>query len=247
MSDQVLVERQGAVLDVRLNRPEKRNALTVEMYAALADALEGAERDPELRVVLLSGEGPAFSAGNDLKDFLARPPHPESAPTNRFLESLATGTKPIVAAVHGFAVGIGTTLLLHCDLVYAAEETRFHLPFVPLGLVPEAGSSLLLPERIGPARAAEMLLLAEPLTAEAALDAGLVTRVFPAASLLEEARRLAERLAALPPEAVRETRALLRSGRDVVRDRMRLEARVFGERLRSEEARRAMEAFFQKK
>ncbi|MEX1257604.1 MAG: enoyl-CoA hydratase [Gemmatimonadota bacterium] len=247
MSDQVLVERQGAVLDVRLNRPEKRNALTVEMYAALADALEGAERDPELRVVLLSGEGPAFSAGNDLKDFLARPPHPESAPTNRFLESLATGTKPIVAAVHGFAVGIGTTLLLHCDLVYAAEETRFHLPFVPLGLVPEAGSSLLLPERIGPARAAEMLLLAEPLTAEAALDAGLVTRVFPAASLLEEARRLAERLAALPPEAVRETRALLRSGRDVVRHRMRLEARVFGERLRSEEARRAMEAFFQKK
>jgi enoyl-CoA hydratase/carnithine racemase len=247
MSDQVLVERQGAVLDVRLNRPEKRNALTVEMYAALADALEGAERDPELRVVLLSGEGPAFTAGNDLKDFLARPPHPEGAPTNRFLESLATGTKPIVAAVHGFAVGIGTTLLLHCDLVYAAEETRFHLPFVPLGLVPEAGSSLLLPERIGPARAAEMLLLAEPLTAEAALDAGLVTRVFPAASLLEEARRLAERLAALPPEAVRETRALLRSGRDVVRDRMRLEARVFGERLRSEEARRAMEAFFQKK
>jgi enoyl-CoA hydratase/carnithine racemase len=213
----------------------------------LAEGFDAAERDPVVRVVVLSGEGAAFSAGNDLEDFLERPPHTEGTASSRFLDSLATGTKPVVAAVHGFAVGIGTTMLLHCDLVYAAEGTRFHLPFVPLGLVPEAGSSLLLPLRIGPARAAEMLLLAEPLTADEAFKAGLVTRVFSEASLLVEARRRAERLAALPPDAVRETRALLRSGREQVRDRMRFEARVFGERLRSKEARDAIEAFFMKK
>jgi enoyl-CoA hydratase/carnithine racemase len=247
MADHVLVERSGPVWEIRLNRPEKRNALTVEMYAALAEAFEAMESDGEARVVLLSGTGSAFTAGNDLHDFLSRPPHREGEPTNRFLERLVSGTKPIVAAVHGFAVGIGTTLLLHCDLVYAADGTRFHLPFVPLGLVPEAGSSLLLPARIGPARAAEMLLLGEPMSVEEALDAGLVTRVFREDTVLDEARARARRLAALPPGAVRETRALLRLGREAVRERMTIEARVFGERLRSGEARAAMEAFFSKK
>lgn len=245
MSENVLVERRGAVLHLRLDRPEKKNALTVEMYAALADALRAAEEDPGTRAVLFSGAGDAFTAGNDLRDFLERPPTDEGSPVMSFLQALVESTRPLAAAVQGQAVGIGTTLLLHCDLVYAARSAVFRLPFVQLGLVPEAGSSLLLPRRVGSARAAELLLLGEPMGAEEALTAGLVSRIFPEETLLEEALARAERLARLPPEALRATRALLRQeDRAALPGRMRQEAALFVERLRSDEARAAMAAFF---
>ncbi len=245
MSEYIQTERLGAVLLLRLDRPEKKNALTQEMYAALAEGLRAAEEDSGTRVVLFSGAGDAFTGGNDLRDFLERPPTDETSPVMAFLNALAGSTRPLVAAVHGMAVGIGTTLLLHCDLVYAARSARFHLPFVQLGLVPEAGSSLLLPRRIGSARAAEMLLLGEPMGAEEALAAGLVSRVFSEDELMEEVLARAERLARLPPEAVRATRALLRrEDHDALPQRMREEADLFLERLGSEEARAAMQAFF---
>jgi enoyl-CoA hydratase/carnithine racemase len=245
MSEHIQTERRGAVLHLRLDRPEKKNALTLEMYTALAEALRGAEEDPEVRAVLFSGAGDAFKGGNDLRDFLERPPTDETSPVLRFLDALVGSTRPLVAAVHGLAVGIGTTLLLHCDLVYAARGARFHLPFVQLGLVPEAGSSLLLPRRIGGARAAEMLLLGEPMEAEEALAAGLVSRVFPEEELMEQAFARAERLATQPPEALRATRTLLRQeDRSALPERMRQEGALFLERLRSEETRAVMQAFF---
>jgi enoyl-CoA hydratase/carnithine racemase len=245
MSEHIHTERRGAVLHLRLDRPEKKNALTLEMYTALAEALRGAEEDPGVRAVLFSGAGDAFTGGNDLRDFLERPPTDETSPVLRFLDALTGSTRPLVAAVHGLAVGIGTTLLLHCDLVYAARSARFHLPFVQLGLVPEAGSSLLLPRRIGGARAAEMLLLGEPMEAEEALAAGLVSRVFPEEELLEQAFARAERLAKQPPEALRATRTLLRQeDRSALPERMRREGALFLERLKSEETRAVMQAFF---
>jgi enoyl-CoA hydratase/carnithine racemase len=245
MNEHLLTERRGAVLHLRLNRPEKKNALTLEMYTALGEALRGAEDDPGIRAVLLSGAGDAFTGGNDLRDFLERPPTDESSPVLRFLDALIGSTRPLVAAVQGLAVGVGTTLLLHCDLVYAARAARFHLPFVQLGLVPEAGSSLLLPQRIGRARAAEMLLLGEPMDAEAALAAGLVSRVFAEEELMEQAWARAERLAAQPPEALRATRDLLRQAdRAPLAERMRQEGALFVQRLRSEETRAVMQAFF---
>lgn len=247
-SEHVLAEARGAVLHVRLNRPEKRNALTVEMYAALDEALRRAEAEPSVRVVLISAEGETFTGGNDLSDFLQRPPTDESSPVLRFLDALVGATKPIVVAVQGLAVGIGTTLLLHADLVYAAESARFHLPFVSLGLVPEAGSSLLLPQRVGHARAAELLLLGEPFGAQEALQMGIASAVFPDAELAQRAGERAAKLAAQPPAGVRATKALLRQAdRAALPDRMRQEAALFLERLRSPEAREAMQAFLERR
>lgn len=248
MSEHVLVEARDAVLHVRLARPEKKNALTVEMYAALAEALRRADEDPAVRVVLLGAEGDAFSGGNDLADFLQRPPTDETSPVLRFLHGLIEARKPVVAAVNGLAVGVGTTLLLHCDLVYAARSARFHLPFVSLGLVPEAGSSLLLPQRVGQARAAELLLLGEPFDAEQALAMGVVSAVFPDEELAARAEERARRLAAQPPAAVRATRSLLRrADRAALPEQMREESALFLERLRSPEAREAMQAFMERR
>ncbi|HEX2094105.1 MAG TPA: enoyl-CoA hydratase [Longimicrobiaceae bacterium] len=248
MSEHVAIEAQGAVLSLRLNRPEKKNALTLEMYAALAGALRAVEEDPGVRVVLLAGTGDAFTAGNDLGDFLQRPPTDQSSPVLLFLNALISASKPVVAAVNGLAVGVGTTLLLHCDLVYAARSARFHLPFVGLGLVPEAGSSLLLPQRVGQARAAELLLLGESFGAEEALAMGLVSAVFPDEELAEQAAERARRLARQPPAAVRATKALLRrADRAALPERMRQEGEVFIERLRSPEAREAMQAFLERR
>ncbi|HEX2187697.1 MAG TPA: enoyl-CoA hydratase [Longimicrobiaceae bacterium] len=248
MSEHVLVEAREAVLHVRLNRPEKKNALTVEMYAALADALRRAEDDPAIRAVALGAEGDAFTGGNDLADFLQRPPTDETSPVLRFLEALIGARKPVVAAVNGLAVGVGTTLLLHCDLVYAARSARFHLPFVGLGLVPEAGSSLLLPQRVGQARAAELLLLGEPFDAEQALAMGLVSAVFPDGELAARVEERVRRLVAQPPAAVRITKSLLRrADRAALPEQMREESALFLERLRSPEAREAMQAFMERR
>ena len=243
MSD-IAVARDGAVVTLSLTRPQRRNALTWEMYEALDAALAGAEADDQVRVVVLRGTDDAFTAGNDLEDFLRRPPAANDAPVFRFLDRVANAAKPLVAAVTGPAVGIGTTVLLHCDLVFAGEGARFALPFVKLGLVPEFASSYLLPLVAGLARARELLMLGEPFDAQAALAAGIVTRVVPDPEVHARAAEAALRLAALAPEAVRATKALLkRPHAEAIRQQLRAESEVFREMLARPAAREALEAF----
>jgi enoyl-CoA hydratase/carnithine racemase len=250
MSEHVDSTRRGAVCELRLNRPDKRNALTLAMYRALGDALQSAEREREVRAVLLSGEGVCFTAGNDLKDFRAGPAFDDPAhPTVQFVHALAGFSKPLVCAVHGPTVGIGVTLLLHCDLVLAAERsTRLMFSFVSLGLVPEAASTLLLPRLLGPQRAAQLLLLGEPLDARTAEAWGLVNRVVEDTELMQEAREVADALAAQPPEALKRTKRLLRLDPDGrVRARMDAEVSEFAACLRGEEFAAAARAFFDKR
>ena len=184
--DQIITENRDGILRIEINRPDKKNALTAAMYQAMADALTAADADPKVRVVLIHGKSDLFTAGNDLQDFLDNRPRDEDRPAFQFLRNISRAQKPIVAAVAGAAVGIGTTMLLHCDLVYAAPNTRLQLPFVNLGLVPEAASSLLLPALVGYQRAAELLLLCEPFSAQTAKEIGLVNAVFPVASFRED-------------------------------------------------------------
>ena len=246
MSEHVRVERNGGALAITLARPERRNAITVAMYAALAEAIEGASADPAIRLISISGEGPDFAAGNDLGDFLqAMPRDLTEIPVWRLLRALAACEVPIVAAVHGNAVGIGTTMLLHCDLVVAAESTRFSLPFVDLALVPEAASSLLLPRLAGRRRAARYLLLGEPFGPEEAVEFGLVSHVVPQGGLAEVLDTIVAKLLAKPAEALRLTQRLLRRGpTDEILKRMELENGHFAERLTSDEVKRAIAAFF---
>lgn len=249
MSEHVRVDKNGGLLAITLARPERRNAITVAMYAALADAIEGAAKDPDVRVITFRGEGQDFAAGNDLADFLeAAPRLDEEIPVWRLLRALATCEIPIVAAVHGNCVGIGTTMLLHCDLVIADETARFSMPFVELGLVPEAASSLIFPRLAGRRRAARYLLLAEPFGPEEAEAIGLVSHRAPAGGL---DRKLDETVAALlakPPEALRKTQRLLRHGtREETLERMKLESSLFAERLASDEVKAAISAFFEKR
>jgi enoyl-CoA hydratase/carnithine racemase len=244
----IVTETKDRVFRIEIARADKKNALTLDMYAALADALAAADADPQVRVALVHGTRDCFTAGNDLKDFLERPPHAEESPTWRFLRALPHFGKPLVAAVNGAAVGIGTTMLLHCDLVYAAPGARFQMPFVPLGLVPEAGSSFLLPHIAGYQRAAELLLLGQPFGVDKAYEAGFVTAIVPEVELFERARGGALAVAALPPAAVRETKALMRAHtRKRVKEAMDEEGKIFTERLSSPEAREAMTAFFEKR
>ncbi len=246
--EHIRVEDLGAVRRVTMARPEKRNALTVAMYRDLARAVLEAEARPSVRVVLLTGAGGCFTAGNDLMDFMAGPPRDESAPVFGFLRALSQASKPLVAAVAGPAVGIGTTLLLHCDLVYAGQSTRFQLPFVNLGLCPEAASSLLLPQRVGHCRAAELLLLGEAFGAERALELGLVTALFPDEELQDRALERARRLAAQPPAAVRLSKALMKYElAPMVQHTLEREGRAFLKRLDSPEAKEAFQAFFERR
>ncbi|SRR5579883_576322 len=248
-SQHVVVTRHDHICEVRLHRPEKRNALTTDMYEALICAFAAAEADDEVRVILLSGEAACFTAGNDLKDFLSVPGIVDSDHViSRFLRALAGTTKVLVAAIHGTTVGIGATMLLHCDLVIAAaRSTKIMMPFVQLGLVPEAASTLLLPRLIGHQRAAELLLLGEPLDAKTAKEWGLVNRVVEDETLMEQARALADAAARQPPGAVRATKRLLRSAQSPeVVARMQEELAVFTERLRSPEFAAAAQAFFGK-
>jgi enoyl-CoA hydratase/carnithine racemase len=235
MSEEILKSCADGVCELRFDRPEKRNAITHRMYQALAAALQAAAADEAVRVVLLSGAGASFCAGNDLNDFVSGPEFTGAHPVMDVLRTLAGFDKPLVAAVHGPTVGIGVTMLLHCDLVVAAQGTQLIMPFVALGLVPEAGSSLLLPRLVGPQRAAELLLLGEPLEAAAAERLGLVNRVVAPERLLDEARALAQRLVRQPAEALRATRRLLRGDPAELRARIEAEAQVFGARLRSAE------------
>lgn len=248
MDAHVLVERKDGVLSVTMARAERRNAITVAMYAALADAIESAANDPSIRLITLEGQGEDFTAGNDLGDFLQAMPPPDSGedlPVWRLLRALARNQVPIIAAVHGNAVGIGTTMLFHCDFVIAEEGCRFVMPFVDLGLVPEAASSLLFPDLAGRRRAARYLLLGEPFGAQEALNMGLASHAVPKGELKAALEGLVARLLAKPPEALRQTQALLRR-QDIqaVLDRMELENGHFAERLQSDEVKAAIAAFF---
>ncbi len=248
----VLTAVENGVLRIVLNRPEKKNALTAPMYEALNEAFDRAAAENEIRVILLAGEGDSFTAGNDLKDFVENPPRGIEAPVFQFLRNLAHCPKPIVAAVRGHAVGLGTTLLLHCELVYAADDARFQLPFVNLGFCPEAASSLLLPLAAGYQRAAEALLFGDPFTAEDAREMGFVNAILPPDEVVAHARRRAERLAAMPAPSVRATKALLKGrGPDGLRERalarIEEEAAVFSALLDGPAAREALAAFLGKR
>jgi enoyl-CoA hydratase/carnithine racemase len=242
MSEQVSKSCTDGICELRFDRPEKRNAITHHMYQALAAHLHAAHADSAVRALLLSGAGASFSAGNDLNDFLTGPEFTSAHPVMDVLRTLATFDKPLVAAVHGPTIGIGVTLLLHCDLVVAAQGTQLIMPFVALGLVPEAGSSLLLPRLVGTQRAAELLLLGQPLDAAEAQRLGLVNRVVEADRLLEEARSLALRLAQQPVDALRATKRLLRGDTAELLARIEAEAQVFAARLKSEEFRAQVRA-----
>jgi len=248
MSD-IVTERSASILRVELNRPEKKNALTASMYATLADLFNGAAKDEGIRVVLWHGAGDSFCAGNDVGDFLKNPPGPGDSPQAQLMNALNDFNKPLIAAVRGAAIGGGTTMLTHCDFVYAGESAKFQVPFINLALVPEFGSSLSVPARMGHLRAAELFLLGEPFTATRAVELGLVTRVVPDRDLLATATETAQKLAAKPSGALRASKRLIKQAsigqlREVA---LKIEPPVFFERLRSAEAKEAFSAFLEKR
>ena len=248
MSEFIDTDQKGAILSIALNRPDRKNAITAAMYGALADALSKAAADESVRVALLHGKGGVFAAGNDLADFMASPARTGNEPVFRFLRELAHFEKPLIAAVEGVAVGIGTTMLLHCDLVYAAPDASFALPFVNLALVPEAASTYLLPRIAGWQRAAEWLMLGEPFGPEEARAAGMVNAIVPSDRLMPTALAAAQKLAAKPQFALRQAKRLMKKDTYENIDRaMRDEARVFSQCLESPEAREAFAAFFEKR
>ena len=247
MSD-ILNHTEAGVLTMTLNRVDKKNAITAAMYATMADTLVQAQQDAAVRVVLIQGHATVFSAGNDIGDFLNNPPGGEDSPVFRFMRAISGFTKPVVAAVCGPAVGIGTTMLLHCDLVYAGDNAAFATPFVNLGLCPELASSLLLPQMLGYHRAAEALLLGEPFMAEAALEVGLVNRIVPPTEANAVAQAQARKLAAKPLSALLETKRLMKKGQaSLVAQQIGDEAQSFGRMLREPAAREAFGAFMEKR
>lgn len=236
------------VATLEIARPEKKNALTLAMYTALAEGLRAADADPAVRAILITGQPGVFTSGNDLEDFMARPPSGPDSPVFQFMKALVDVEKPVVAAVTGAAVGIGTTMLLHCDLVYVSDEARLAMPFTSLGLVAEYASSLLVPRLVGHVKAAEKLLLGDPMTGSEAVEMGFANAVLPAGEVLAHARRMAERFNKLPPGAVRDTKRLMRApGREQMLAVIEQEADIFAARLRSPEAMEAFQAFFQKR
>jgi enoyl-CoA hydratase/carnithine racemase len=245
---EIVSRRAGAVLDVTLNRPAKKNAMTSNMYSTLAALLDDAAKDEAIRVVLVRGAGDAFTAGNDLADFVSHPPAATGSPQERLIDALVAFDKPLVAAVHGVAIGSGTTILPHFDFVYAAEGTKFQMPFVNLALVPEFAASYSIPASAGYLAAAELILLAQPFDARRAAELGLVTRVVPGLALLDTAKATVERLAEEPAEALRASKRLLkRSLRDALQAAARAENQEFSARVRSAEAKEAFAAFFEKR
>ena len=242
----------NGVATIEIARPEKKNALTIAMYQAMADALRAAIDNNAVRAVLITGQPGIFTSGNDIEDFMQRRPGDgtdgQGSPVFQFMRALVECDKPVVAAVTGAAIGIGTTMLLHCDLVYVSDEARLATPFVSLGLVPEYASSLLMPALMGHRRAAEKLLLGDPFTGEMAVECGLANAVLPAGELVNHARRIAERFNALPPGAVRGAKQLLRKPQtEAVLKTIHSEGEMFAQRLRSPEAQEAFQAFFQKR
>jgi enoyl-CoA hydratase/carnithine racemase len=242
----------NGVCTIEIARPEKKNALTVAMYQAMTDALVAAKADPAVRAVLITGQPGVFTSGNDIEDFMTRAPGQGAdamdSPVFRFMRALLECDKPVVAAVTGAAIGIGTTMLLHCDFVYVSDEARLAMPFVALGLVPEFASSLVVPQLMGHRKAAEKLLLGDPFTPEQAVDCGMANAVLPAGEVVNHARRVAERFNGLPPGAVREAKQLMRAPQQaLLLQTIATEGALFAKRLRSPEAMEAFQAFFQKR
>jgi enoyl-CoA hydratase/carnithine racemase len=247
MSD-INTELTGGVLRVEMNRPEKKNAMTGAMYSRLAEVLNEADKNDDVRVVLWHGAGDSWTAGNDIADFQANPPAANGSPQGQLTEALIAFSKPIVVAVHGAAVGGGTTMLTHCDFVFATENTRFQIPFINLALTPEFGSSFLIPSRVGHLRAAELFMLGEPFSAAHAAEIGLVTRVVPDVDLLATATVVARKLAAKPTGALRTHKKLLKAAFAAsLRASVEAEGKEFAERVRSAEAKEAFSAFFEKR
>lgn len=239
----IAVTRQGAVTHLRFNRPAKRNAITVAMYAALADALEAAETDGTMAVIF-SGAGPGFTAGNDLADFVTNRPEGEDAPVFRFLRAISSSTRILIAAVQGRAIGVGTTMLLHCDFVLAEEGAELRMPFTDLALVPEAASSLLVPKLVGHQRAAALLMLGEALPARQAQEWGMVNRVVADGTVLAEAEKLAARLVEKPQSAILATKRLMKSSTADIAGRMAEEGAAFSAQLKTPELAAIVAGFF---
>jgi enoyl-CoA hydratase/carnithine racemase len=248
MSENILTKLQNGVLHIILNRPKKKNALKRSMYAGMADALEKGEKNPAVRVFLIYGQGDSFCAGNDLKDFQNPLPAGQRNSSGDFVKNILNAKKPIIAAVHGYAIGIGVTMLFHCDIIYASENAKLRLPFVNLGLTPELGSSYMLPRLAGHHRASEILFFSEFFTAKEANEIGLINKIFRDENLFQNATSLAEKLAKMPPASLRSTKALIKkqSGKPLA-DFMPEEGLEFARRLGSGEAQEAFKAFFEKR
>ncbi len=249
MTDAILLQRERGLLTLQLNRPDKKNALTRAMYSQLAEALEQADADPQVNAVLIQGSSECFTAGNDIGDFLEQPPGDLDSPPFHFMKSLLNCRKPVIAAVAGAAVGIGTTLLLHCDLVYISRDARLRMPFVNLGLCPEFGSSLILPRLLGHAKAAELLLLGEGFSSEQAAAWGIATEALGSGeAALAKAREMAERFETLAPGAVQVCKQLMKSvDREQLRQVIEEEGALFVQRLKSPEAIAALSGFMDRR
>jgi enoyl-CoA hydratase/carnithine racemase len=246
--DDIVTEHTGSVLRVQFNRPTKRNAMTAAMYLSLASIFNEAEKDENTRVVLWHGAGDSFCAGNDIDDFLKNPPGPGESPQARLMEALINFDKPLVVAVHGAAIGGGTTMLLHCDFIYAGESTKFQMPFINLAIVPEFGSSCAVPARIGHVRAAELILLGAPFDARRAAELGLVTQVISDKDVLARATETAGKLAAKPARALQASKRLMKQPfREQIKAAMKAENEEFSVQVRSEDAREAFTAFLEKR
>ena len=244
----ILTSKESGILTITINRLEKKNALTAAMYQTMVDAMKDGESDASVRVILFVGQSQIFSAGNDIEDFLKNPPNSQSSPVFQFLWQISHASKPLVAAVAGAAVGIGTTMLLHCDLVYASDNARFSMPFSQLGLCPEAASSLLLPQLAGYQRAAEKLLLGEAFDVTEAHVMGLVNKILPAEDLLAFAHAQAAKLVALPATSIRISKQLMKGAQTAaIEAQMTQEIAHFGVMLKAPEAKEAFTAFFEKR
>jgi len=246
--EHIAISTEDSVLRIRFNRPDKKNAITRDMYTAMADAIAGSNTDSSVRVILIEGSEGCFTSGNDLKDFMNAPTTGDGSPVGRFLAEASMAEKPLVAAVTGIAIGIGTTMLLHCDLAYASDKAKFHMPFVSLGLVPEFGSSLILPSLIGQRRAAELLMLAKPFGAGTALELGFINAIHEDDEVVDAAMDSARALAAMPPSALRQTKKLMRRGfTEAIAEQIREEAACFAASLTGPEATEAFQAFMEKR
>ena len=245
---EILTERSGSILRIQFNRPARKNAMTSSMYVTMAELLNAAVKDDHVNAVLWHGSGDSFCAGNDLEDFIKNPPGPGESPQSRLERALTNFDKPLVVAVHGAAIGGGTTMLTHCDFVFAGESTKFQLPFINLGLVPEFGSSCSIPARIGYLHAAELFLLGQPFDAKRAAELGLVTRVVPDATLLATATETAQKLAEKPAAALQACKRLLKASmRGQIEQAIEVENKEFAARVRSADTKEAMAAFLEKR